>query len=47
MHFRHISIKIQSKILNLFIIGSYQCEATFRLRGGGPLGPLPGYTLEF
>jgi len=36
MHFRHISAKIQPKILHLFIILSYQC-ATFRLEG--PLGP--------
>jgi len=45
MHFRHISAKIQPKILNLFIISSYQYEVTFRFGGPGPLGPPPGYAL--
>jgi len=39
MHFRHISAKIQPKILNVFIIISYKCEATFWLGGPGPSGP--------
>jgi len=45
MHFRHISAKIQPKILNLFIIIFYQCKATFRLGGSGLPGPTPGYAL--
>jgi len=45
MHFRHISAKIQPKIWNLFIISSYQCEATSIRGGPSPLSPLPSYVL--